>query len=221
MTREELADLVGFAVSRETHERLAIYVSELTRWQGKLNLIGRATLADVWVRHISDSAQLAFLASGGSWLDLGAGAGLPGLVIAAVRDEAAMTLIESDERKCAFLRHAAYAMGLTTEIIPARIEAAVPTLGSAPNVVTARAVATLERLLIYAHMPLAHGATGLFPKGANYVAELTKARESWTFDADVIASRTDPHGRVLRIQNLRAIAPQTRRTGPQEHDAGI
>lgn len=202
LTREGLAAAIGLPVSRETKARLDIYVAELTRWQGRINLVGTATLQEVWLRHVADSGQLAGHADGETWLDLGSGAGLPGLIVAALRERAQVTLVESDQRKCAFLRHVAHAMGLDTKIISTRIEAALPTLASAPQVTTARALGSLSRLLAYAQPFLATGAIGLFPKGRAWADELTAARESWTFDADVIESRTDRDGRILRVRNL-------------------
>ena len=170
------------------------------------NLVGPNTLADLWTRHIADSLQLADLSEGESWADVGSGAGFPGLVIALARPERRVTLIESDGRKCAFLRQVVRLTSAHVEICNARAEAVFETL--APDVVTARAVAPLGRLLDLCSSPLMAGATGLFPKGRNWAAELTEARESWRFAADVVPSRTDVEGRILRI---RAFAGRTSR----------
>jgi 16S rRNA (guanine527-N7)-methyltransferase len=154
----------------------------------------------VWDRHILDAGQLALLADGREWVDLGSGAGLPGLVIAALKPGCRVTLVEKDRRKSAFLRHAAHAMQLPVTVLPQRIDEAAPTLRA--DVVTARALAPLETLLRYAEPLLRQGAIGLFPKGRGYAAELTKARESWQFEAELAPSRTDPEARIVIIRRL-------------------
>lgn len=190
-------------VSRETQACLDIYVSELRRWQPALNLVSAATLCDVWRRHVLDSLQLLPLGGGAkSWLDLGSGAGLPGLIVAAGDPDARVTLIESDSRKCAFLRSTALRMNVSVDVIEERVEAALRIRDLKPNIVTARALAPLPVLLAYAQPILLNGATGLFPKGRMFAEELTAAAESWTFEAEVIPSRTDPEGRILRITSF-------------------
>lgn len=187
-------------VSRETAERLAIYATELERWQRSLNLVSPASLAHLWTRHIDDSLQIAELEPDAlDWVDLGSGGGLPGLIVAAVEPRRRVELVESDTRKCAFLRSTAQRMGLTVTVRAARIEAVEP---HSAQVVSARALAPLSQLLAYAQPFLHRGAVGLFPKGRNVADELTKARESWNFDLDIVPSRTDPDGRILRIRDL-------------------
>jgi 16S rRNA (guanine527-N7)-methyltransferase len=199
--RPDLSDDLR-AVSRETRERLDVYVRELTRWQRALNLVANSTMADLWTRHIADSLQLISREpDAGSWLDLGSGAGLPGLVIAAETTRR-VTLVESDSRKCAFIRSAAHAMGVSVEIRNGRIETVLPTLPGPFDVVTARGLAPLDKLLAYARPQLSSGAIGLFPKGRGYQAELTAAQLCWTFTADILDSRTDSGGRILRIRNF-------------------
>ena len=196
------AEIAG-RVSRETAERLGIFAAELTRWQRALNLVSPASLPDLWSRHIDDSLQLAELEpEAATWLDLGSGGGLPGLIVAAVNPSRRVTLIESDSRKCAFLRSTAHRMGLDVDVVTARIEATAPRIAPAQKVVSARALAPLTRLLAYAQPFLAAGATGLFPKGRNAAHELTEATESWIFDADIVPSRTDPEGRILRVRDF-------------------
>ena len=190
-------------VSRETRARLDILVRELRLWQRAVNLVGSASLADVEQRHIADSLQLlAWAPASGAWVDLGSGGGLPGLVIAAADPARPMTLIESDSRKCAFLRHAALAMGLVVDVREGRIETELAADNPEAAVVSARAVASLTRLLGYAQPLLAQGAVGLFPKGRSFATELTEAQEHWHFHVDVIESRTDSDGRVLRISGF-------------------
>lgn len=187
-------------VSRETAERLAIYAAELERWQRSLNLVSPASLVHLWTRHIDDSLQIAELEPDAlDWVDLGSGGGLPGLIVAAVEPRRRVELVESDIRKCAFLRSTAQRMGLTVTVRAARIEAVEP---HSAQVVSARALAPLSQLLAYAQPFLHRGAVGLFPKGRNVADELTKARESWNFDLDIVPSRTDPDGRILRIRDL-------------------
>jgi 16S rRNA (guanine527-N7)-methyltransferase len=202
------AVLAAYDVSRETSERLDLLVNELGRWQRIKNLVGTGTLPEVWTRHVADSLQLlAVEPEARRWLDLGSGAGFPGLVIAAALAERAgaeVHLVESNGRKCAFLRHAARLMGAPAQVHEARIEAAVPgfTAGRA-EVVTARALAPLSQLVAWTEPLLKSGTVGLFPKGREVQSELTEAAKSWRLDADLIPSRTDPQGRIVRIRSLR------------------
>lgn len=189
-------------VSRETRGKLEIYAAELNRWQRVRNLVAASTLPDLWTRHFADSLQLAALADGEVWADLGSGAGFPGLVLAIARPKTLVHLVESDSRKCAFLRHVARATGASARVWEGRIETVLATLEPMPQVVTARALASLGELLGYSQDVLAAGAVGLFPKGRGHAAELTQAAESWRFEADVVPSCTDAEGRILRIRQF-------------------
>ncbi|KAA2237843.1 16S rRNA (guanine(527)-N(7))-methyltransferase RsmG [Salinarimonas soli] len=195
--------LRGFDVSRETRERLEILVAELRRWQQIKNLVGPETLKEVWHRHIADSLQLAALAPDArTWIDLGSGAGFPGLVLgiqAAERAGHMVHLVESNGRKCAFLRHAARATGAAVRVHDARLEDVVPSLVAGVDVVTARALAPLPQLLAWTEPLLKNGALGLFPKGEGAAAELTEAAKSLRFNAETVVSRTDPRASILRI----------------------
>jgi 16S rRNA (guanine527-N7)-methyltransferase len=201
------AVLAAYDISRETSQKLDILVAELGRWQRIKNLVGPGTLPEVWTRHIADSLQLlAIEPNARKWLDLGAGAGFPGLVVAvalAGREGAEIHLVESNSRKCAFLRHAARLTGAPTKVHEARIEAVVPGFAEQIEIVTARALAPLAQLVAWAEPLLKTGAIGLFPKGREVQSELTDAAESWRLDADLIPSRTDPQGRIVRIRSLR------------------
>ena len=203
--RQRALGLIG--VSRETAERLATLVDELRRWQSVKNLVGRGTLDRIWTRHIADSAQLLEQAPGArTWLDLGSGAGFPGLVLAILlRDEpgAEVHLVESNGRKCAFLRHATRLTGAAAVVHEARLETVVPKFTGKVDVVTARALAPLADLIAWTRPLLQNGAVGLFPKGREAEAELTEAAESLTFAAQVKPSRTSSNGRILRIEGLR------------------
>ena len=202
------AMLAAYDVSRETSARLDILINELARWQKIKNLVGPSTLPEVWTRHVADSLQLLAVApEARRWLDLGSGAGFPGLVIAAAlagQGGAEVHLVESNSRKCAFLRHAARLMGAPAQVHEARIEAIVfPGFAARGiEVVTARALAPLEELVAWTEPLLKSGAVGLFPKGREVQSELTAASKSWRLDAELIPSRTDPSGRIVRIGPL-------------------
>lgn len=192
-------------VSRETLGRLETMVETLLHWQKAINLVGRATLGDVWTRHILDSAQLAPMIPAGakSLVDLGSGAGFPGLVLAALRPELEVTLIESDARKSAYLGEAARKMGLPKQprIVISRIEAAPP---AQADVVTARALAPLGQLLAWADRHRGSPAICLFHKGKGWQAELTEATQHWDIECTPQVSVTDSDAVILRIGSYRA-----------------
>ena len=214
MRPEPLLGPEGFAeiipVSRETLSRLEAYAGLLTRWSARINLVGRDTLADLWRRHILDSAQLlAFVPEQAlSMVDLGAGAGLPGLVLA-ILGVPGVELVEADSRKCAFLREALRITETAAFIRACRIEA-VPR--HRVDVVTARACAPLDRLLGLAEPFLGPDSQCLFLKGERVEEELTAARKNWTMAASLCPSRSDPRGAVLRLQQV-APAPGRGRGG--------
>ncbi|MFK8254042.1 16S rRNA (guanine(527)-N(7))-methyltransferase RsmG [Ancylobacter terrae] len=191
-------------VSRETEDRLATIVALLRKWQATINLVAPSTLPQVWRRHVADSLQLVPLAGAARrWVDLGSGAGFPGLVVAAALadDPAAdITLVESDTRKAAFLREAARIAELPVTVLPNRIEQVAAAIAPGVEIVSARALAPLPRLLDLAAPLLAQGATGLFLKGQDVDNELTESSKSWILDVDIEHSRTDPHGRVVIIR---------------------
>ena len=203
---DRAAALALYPVSRETGERLDILARELRRWQQVKNLVGPGTLDRVWTRHIGDSLQLLDLTpEARTWVDLGSGAGFPGLVlgIAALERDMRVDLVESNGRKCAFLRHVVRLTGAPVTVHQARVEAVIGRFVGA-DVVTARALAPLAQLLAWAEPLLTTGTTGLFPKGREVEAELTEARKSWRFEAELIPSRTDSEGRIVRIHSLKA-----------------
>lgn len=191
------------AVSRETRDRLAAYLDLLTSWQKAINLVGRATLGDAWRRHILDSAQLLPLAPAARiWLDIGSGAGFPGLVLAILlRDMpgARIHLVESDARKCAFLREAVRITEAAAEVHHRRIEQMTPFV---VDVITARACAPLAELLRMAAPFTARGGRCLFLKGREAAAELTEATKFWKIKVTTWPSRSDPEGQILDIQGL-------------------
>ncbi|MGL4285389.1 MAG: 16S rRNA (guanine(527)-N(7))-methyltransferase RsmG [Phreatobacter sp.] len=205
---ERAAAMAGVAVSRETMERLALYVELLRRWNPTKNLVAPATLAQVWTRHIADCLQLVtFVPEGRIWVDLGSGAGLPGLVIAAVLAEqpgARIHCVESKLGKAAFLREATRIMKVPATIHAARIEDVVGDWSGPVDVVTARALAPLSDLVAMSHDLLKTGAMGLFLKGQDVARELTEAAKYWTLDPVLTPSATDPQARIV---TLRSAAP--------------
>ena len=209
-----------FAVSRETLTRLQTYEALLRQWQKTINLVAPSTLDAIWSRHFADSAQLVALAPSGAkrWLDLGSGAGFPGLVLAimlAEREGAKVTLIESDTRKAAFLGEVARRTGAPVDIRPERIEKAATQAKLGPiDVITARAVAPLPRLLELAAPAFSGQTTGLFLKGREAEMEIDAARERWDFASELHPSLTDASGRIVVIRALQAKTPGDR-TGDQ------
>jgi 16S rRNA (guanine527-N7)-methyltransferase len=195
---EGFAELVP--VSRETLARLEAFAELLIRWSARINLVGRDTLPDLWRRHILDSAQLHCLipSSARSLIDLGSGAGLPGLVLA-ILGVPCVELVEGDSRKAAFLREAARVAAAEVTIRPCRIQAVPP---HPVHVVTARACAPLDRLLDLAAPFLAPDTLCLFPKGERFNEELTLVRKAWTMKVSVEQSLSDRRGVVLRLQQV-------------------
>jgi 16S rRNA (guanine527-N7)-methyltransferase len=205
VTKSALITASDLNVSRETFEKLELLERELRRWQAIKNLVGPATLDQIWDRHIVDSLQLLDLApDAGTWLDLGAGAGFPGLVLAIAGAERGLQvhLVESNSRKCAFLRHIARLTGAPAKVHEARLETVVPDFVGKADVVSARALASLPMLLDWTEPLLKAGTMGLFPKGRDAEIELTEARKKWTFEAEILPSLTDPEARILRITSI-------------------
>ena len=198
LSREGFAASLG--VSRETLDRLTVYLDLLHRWQRAINLVGPATLADPWRRHILDSAQLLTHLPAGttSLVDLGSGAGFPGMVLA-VLGVPGVVLIESDRRKAQFLREVARATGTEVTVRAERIENLA---GWPADVITARALAPLPRLLPLAERFLAADSVCLFLKGYNAERELTQALKSWHMVPEMFASLSAPTGTVLKLRGV-------------------
>jgi 16S rRNA (guanine527-N7)-methyltransferase len=174
----------------------------LAEWNEVMNLVGPLTIATYWTRHALDSAQLIPLApEATTWADLGAGAGLPGVVLAILlkgRAGAKVHLVESMAKRCRFLEVVAKDLDLPVQIHNARAE----DLKLKVDIVTARACAPMTKLLGFAEPYLRNGATGLFLKGQEVETELTEARKAWTFDADLRTSQSDPRGRIVQVKRL-------------------
>lgn len=187
-------------VSRETRERLEVYVAEVLKWNRRVNLISKADEPAIWPRHIDDALQLVpFIPAGATRaIDLGSGAGIPGLILA-IATGIEFDLIEADQRKAAFLREAARLTGAPVRIYPQRIEAAF--LVPAP-VVTARALAPLCTLVDLAAPLIAPAGIALFPKGESVDAELTGAQCKWNMRVERFPSRTHPRGVILRLSEV-------------------
>lgn len=203
--------LSGLGVSHETLNRLSIIVDTLRLWQPRINLIAPSTLATVWKRHVIDSAQLLRLAPQASqWLDMGSGGGFPGLVVAAQladRTGCKVVLVESNGKKCAFLREAARRAGLPVQVVHERIDVALRTPPPV-DTISARALAPLGELLGMTEALLKTGAVALFPKGAEVEVELTDARKSWRFTAERHPSIVDPRSCVLRVTGAERLGHQ-------------
>ena len=200
--------VAGLDVSRETSEKLASYVALIQKWNKAINLISRSSEADIWQRHIADSAQLAqHLPSGPRlWLDLGSGAGLPGIVLAIIAAEVAPSLrfelVEVDQRKATFLRQVSRELGLNVTVLTERIEALTPRLA---DVVSARALASLSDLCNFAERHLDADGIAVFLKGAGAEAEIEVARRKWSFNLESFPSKTSADALVLKLKKIRHV----------------
>jgi len=197
-----LKTMRGLDVSRETMQRLEDFEPLLTKWNNKINLVSSNSLKDLWVRHIADSIQVFRVAPPAvQWVDLGSGGGFPGLIVAILAvDECPdlkVSLIESDQRKAAFLRTVVRKVNVDCEVISERIE---KTPQKQADIVSARALADLVTLLEYSDRHLKPNGTALFSKGVNWKKELDSARQRWRFDVDVIESLTRPGAVILKIK---------------------
>ncbi len=192
-------------VSRETLAQLEIYVTLLKKWQRAINLVSRASLADVWRRHMLDSAQLISMApaSAETWIDMGSGAGFPGLVLA-IMGAGDIHLIESDGRKCAFLHEVARQTNTPVQIHNCRIEDFTETPQFPPkvDVVTARALAATNVLLELAQPIASQDTVCLFQKGQDVDNELTNLQKNSKISFEKLPSMTNPDSVVLRIGGL-------------------
>jgi len=193
-------------VSRETADRLERFVAVLLRWQQRINLIAPSTARTLWTRHIADSLQLAALAPEARvWADLGSGAGFPGLVIAcALADVAGVRihLVETNLKKIAFLREAVRAVDAPAIVHAVKIEDFAARPPEPIEVIVARALAPLSKLLRLASTLLKSGAIGLFPKGQDAALELTEAAKCWNIQASLTPSRTDPKAHIVVVREL-------------------
>lgn len=206
MTQDRLAMPEGLDVSREASDMLEAFVRRVQKWNQAINLVSTEAPVSLWNRHVVDSAQLFLHAPQDArlWVDLGSGGGFPGLVIAilarTLRPELAVVLVESDQRKAAFLRLTSAELSLPARVLAARIENCAPFCA---DVLSARALAPLDRLCHHAQAHLSASGTALFPKGARFEAEVAVARTHWTFDLQTVPSLTDDHAMILKIKDIR------------------
>lgn len=200
---EDVLRLTG--VSRETFQRVSGYLDLLDRWRERINLIGPGEGRHLWRRHVLDSLQLVEQISfeDKSVADLGSGAGFPGLILGcalAERSGASVTLVEKSPRKSEFLKAVGKELGLPVSVLTIRLEDAP---GALFDVVTARALAPLPKLLGFAASWLKPSGKALLMKGRDTATELAEAREDWTFDLSILDSQSSPEGRVLKVSSLR------------------
>ncbi|MBI1252073.1 MAG: 16S rRNA (guanine(527)-N(7))-methyltransferase RsmG [Alphaproteobacteria bacterium] len=204
----------SLSVSRETTHRFLTHRHLLEAWAPRINLMGPREFEDYWHRHVLDCAQLlAFAPDARHWVDIGSGAGFPGLILAAMLADtpgAKVDLVEASAKKCAFLREAARAMAVPATVQFCRIETAIPGRIPQCDVITARALAPLSRLINHAKPLLDHGAVGLFLKGADAESELFDAgfvRDGGDYRrsdliAEAAASKSDPRARVIKLRTI-------------------
>ena len=204
--RPEVVDAASFQAASGASDAemadLERFRTLLAAWNEKLNLVGPSALEAFWPRHAWDSAQLLRIEpEAKTWADLGAGAGFPGLVLAILLKEtpgAHVHLVESLAKRCRFLEAVVGTLNLPATVHNARAEA----LSLKVDVVTARAVAPLHKLLGFAEPYLKRGAVGLFLKGQDVVSELTEATRYWKFDVKLTPSLSSSEGQVVRVKGL-------------------
>ena len=193
-------------VSRETEKRLDVFVDLLLRGQEKINLVAESTLPLIWTRHIADSLQLLTLAPDARvWVDLGSGAGFPGVAIAcalAGTPGVMVHLIESNGKKTIFLREVVRALGIPAQVHQDRAEKFGESCAEAVQVVTARALSPLKTLCDQVFPFIQRGALGLFPKGQDVATELTEAAKYWSIQASFVPSVTSPAGSIVIVRGL-------------------
>ena len=191
-------------VSRETFERLEAYVALIEKWNPKINLVSKSSLPEIWNRHIWDSAQIFDISVEGTvWADFGSGGGLPGIVLAIFakecRPDMQFYLVESDQRKCAFLRNAVREIGLNVKVHAERIEVLEP-IGA--SVISARALTDLNGLLGFVERHSAKNGVAILPKGETWEKEVLQAQENWSFKYEEITSKTNSNAAILKIKEL-------------------
>ncbi|WP_378947566.1 16S rRNA (guanine(527)-N(7))-methyltransferase RsmG [Paracoccus sp. R86501] len=192
-------------VSRETGELFDAYKALLSAWNPKINLVAASTLVDFRHRHVEDCLQLAeHLPSAikGHWVDFGSGGGLPGLVMAIFYRDMPIrfTLVESDKRKCQFLKTVVRELSLTkVQVVSDRIEKIEPFNA---DYASARALAALNQLLKFVHLHLSTDGTALLMKGRSWKDEVEVARNEWQFDLEHFNSTTDPEAAILKISGV-------------------
>ena len=191
-------------VSRETFGRLESYVALIEKWNPRINLVSKASLVNLWDRHIWDSAQIFDLeAKDGLWADFGSGGGMPAIILAIfakeIRPNTTFHLVESDQRKCAFLRTAVRELGLNAIVSAERIEELAPLNA---DVICARALTDLKGLLGFVERHSADGGIAIFPKGETWQKEVDQAQEFWSFEHELFKSQTNSDAAILKIKDI-------------------
>ena len=195
-------------VSRETIDRLKIYEALILNWNPAINLVSKSTLNDLWNRHFLDSLDVYRVAAnpGGLWLDMGSGGGFPGAVVAIVAADneilADVICVEADIRKCEFLRTVSRSTGVPFKVMSRRVED-TPTQNA--DVISARALTALPKLLEHAHRHMSPEGIAIFPKGESWKEEVEAARRMWHFDLEAVPSSTNPNSAILRIGNIQRV----------------
>ena len=204
LDKERLRALRMVPVSRETAERFDIFVELLARWRRKRNLISDATFPSVWTRHIADSAQILLTCPRlVRWVDMGSGAGFPGIVLAMQLADvtgAVVHCVESDQRKCAFLREAARATCAPAIVHPARVQTINPSALGIVDGITARAFAPLSITLDMAESWLMAGAVGVFPRGRSGIRQIASLHPRTHYETDIVSSVVDAAAAILRVR---------------------
>ncbi|MGI9395409.1 MAG: 16S rRNA (guanine(527)-N(7))-methyltransferase RsmG [Boseongicola sp.] len=202
------AFLAAANVSRETTARMDTYAALLAKWSSTINLASRGSLDQIWTRHFADSAQVIDFATNNykKWVDVGSGGGFPGAVVAILAAEKnanqSHTLVEADQRKAAFLTALSRETGVRFTVRPCRVEELEP---QAADVVSARALAPLPKLLEYASKHLAPDGIALFFKGRRFAEEVANAKKAWSFHAEVMPSVTDKEAAILKIGDIERV----------------
>ena len=194
-------------VSRESLEKLEVYEGLVRKWQPAQNLVAPKTLDEIWVRHIADSVQIhAAYPQARHWIDLGSGAGFPGLVTAILLDDLgedySIDMIESNGRKGAFLKTVARELGLKVTVHGDRIESVLKSWSKPVDAFSARALASLDKLCSFVHPHICETCVGVFHKGRDFDRELSEASVSWNIDLVQQESRTDPDARIVILRRL-------------------
>jgi 16S rRNA (guanine527-N7)-methyltransferase len=195
-------------VSRETMDRFKTYADLLAKWNPKINLVSKSSLGDLWSRHMADSAQIFEHRPPNvtRWIDIGSGGGFPGLVIAIrafeKQPDLKVTLVESDTRKCAFLRTVVRETGIDANVVADRIENVV---NQKFDVLSARALASLDVLCGYAEQLLSDEGTALLLKGETWNTEMSQAEKRYDFECETFPSNTQENGVILKLRNIRHV----------------
>lgn len=192
-------------VSRETSEKLEQFLTLVEKWNPHINLVAKSTIPDIWNRHIVDSAQLYQFAPARAklWVDIGSGGGFPGVVMAIMGQEKSpdtkFILIESDQRKATFLRTAVRELELKADIFAERVEDVLP---QSADVITARALASLDELFPFLQRHLGNGGCAILPKGKSYNDEVKAALSNWSFELTAHPSMTDAQAQILIVKDI-------------------